>query len=81
MNPMQESLVYLAVAATGPAITVAAEHPEQLFEASAASILGAVGLALWRLGNTLAGQLKEMAAHRALEAEQWRLQREHWSQD
>lgn len=77
---MQESLAYLAIAAVGPVVTVAAEHPEQLFEASMASVLGAVGLALWRLGNTLSRELREMAAHRTLEAEQWRLQRDHWSQ-
>ena len=76
---MQESLSYLALAALGPIATVITEHPEQLFEGTMASVLGAVGLALWRLGNGVQREMRDMSVHRTLEAEQWRLQREHWS--
>jgi hypothetical protein len=81
----QSQLAYVALASIGPIAASAAQTPELIFEGGAAGVLGAVGLALWRLGNGVLEQMKLAEKHRDAQSRQWeayaehrRAEREHW---
>ena len=71
------SLTYVLMAATGPIATTVAQQPEVFFEGTAASVLGAVGLALWRCANLATKWLEGAAKHQELEVRQWDAAAEH----
>ena len=80
------SLSYILIASVGPAVTALTEHPEMLFEGTASTVLGAVGLIIWRCATLATKWLEGATAHRELEIKQWELatqhmhaEREHWA--
>lgn len=81
-----DSIPYILIAAAGPIVTAAAQQPQALFEGTAASVLGAVGLAIWRCANLATRWLEASSKHRDLEIRQWEAadkhreaERAHWA--
>ena len=70
------SLSYVLIASVGPVAATLAETPA-FFEGTATSVMGAVGLAIWRGVNIATKSLEDSKKHREAEAEQWKAASEH----
>ena len=81
----QSSVLFFGIASVGPAVAAVAQAPEAIMQGATGSALTAVGFMLWRVGNAILGQMKEMHAHRERELQQWQqesshreAERDHW---
>ena len=73
----ESPLAYFAIAATGPVAATIAENPAVFFQGTAASILGAVGLAIWRCAALATKFLEGAVKHQEAEVKAWEAEAAH----
>lgn len=77
MNVYESSLTYITIAAVGPIAAAVTEAPQVLVNGATTSILGAVGLAVWKLVSQLSKFLQDAERHRQLEVDEWKAAQQH----
>lgn len=74
---LDSPIFYALVASVGPVASHVAEAPAVLFEGTAASMLMAVGVAIWRLTVLGTKFLENAEKHRELEVKEWAAEAAH----
>lgn len=71
------SVPYFVIASTGPIAAALEVVPPAIFEGGTFTMLGAVGLAIWRCANLATKSMESAEKHRQAQVKQWEADAAH----